>query len=664
MALAFVIAALGVPSVAGAVTKLPVKQQYLALGDSLAFGYSQQLYHEGEVAGFQDPESYEHGYVNDLFKILKGRAQKEGSDLRLVNDGCPGETSEGLIGSNATLIGTLNAALKPTLEAHELPPVKGVTGNPKEAFQVPCEYQAAWNAFKSPSLGGPLHHPYAGSQLEDAIATLATAANVEKKPVTTVTLNIGANDELHSLGKIEAEAKAFVEAKVAKVGKEAVEAKLAKVGKEAVEAKLAKIGHEAVEAKLKPVAEAAIGAKIKAVAEATVGAKIKKVAEETINGKVAEHVFIECSEKAFAETGGEEPAYVEAREKCLATEGEKLGGEYFAAHKAELEKEGEEAGFAAFGAHKAEWEKEGEEAGFADFGAHKAEWEQEGKEAAEKYFVEHKAQLEKEGKEAALAYFAANKAKVEKEGEEAAFAYFAAHKAEVEKEGEEAALKYFGEHKFELGKEGEVYGAEAVGKAAPGIIKQILSNISGILVALRNGHSLGLDGGNAVNYTGRIIFQGGYNPFGKLFHFAFEGVKFAEENGGLAGPFGKISGRCTVKGFTQKQEEEKIAAGCTASEVQAGFTSLVNTFNEAEHETVTNGFGGCMSFPAKEFNPGSQTVEPERLKMWVNMTNNSISNGKYNGPDIHQTPAGYTELSKEMNKEALGKCHKAGLPGF
>src|SRR5437773_2434199 len=79
-ALALVIAALAGASSASATT-LPVKQQYLALGDSLAFGYSTQGYHEGEVNGFEDPEGFEHGYANQYFKTLKAKAGKEGSGL-------------------------------------------------------------------------------------------------------------------------------------------------------------------------------------------------------------------------------------------------------------------------------------------------------------------------------------------------------------------------------------------------------------------------------------------------------------------------------------------------------------------------------------------------------------------------------------------------------
>jgi hypothetical protein len=568
VALALAACGLTLPSYAGATTPPPVTEQYLALGDSLAFGYSTQTYHEGEVAGFEDPEKFDHGYANAYLKYIKGRAVKLGKNVKLVNDGCPGETTSSLIGTNAEILGTLNAALKKSQEENKLPPVSGESA---------CAYQAGWNALKKVGTGGPLHHPYSGSQLEDALNTIAFAQNVEHKPVTTISLNIGANDELHTLGKTEKEAKEFVEAKVAKVGKEAVEAKLAKVGEEAVKAKLAKVAAEAIEA------------------------------------KVNEQVFIKCSEKAFAETGGEEPAFEEARNNCLATEGKKLGEEYFAEHQAQLEKEGEEA--------------------------------------AGKYFFEHQAQLEKEGKEAAEKYF----------GE---------HKAEVEKEGKEAAEKFFAEHKFELAAEGEKYGGELVLEKAPALFAQINSNLSGIVLALRDAHTLGLNGGKDVDYTGRIIFQGGYNPFGKLFERAFEGVQFVEEHGGLAGPFGtqpgstNIVGRCEQRQLTEAAEVKKIEEGCFASLVHPGFTSLVETLNGFENQTVHGGYGACMTFPVKTWNPGSEKVEPEHLKAWTNMANGSQTNGKYNGPDIHPTSAGYTQLAKEMKTATFGKCHKEGLPGF
>src|SRR5437667_12810640 len=52
-----------------------LKQQYLALGDSLAFGV-------------QPNGDFTHGYVNDLFQVL----QNEGTQ-KVTNYGCPGETS-------------------------------------------------------------------------------------------------------------------------------------------------------------------------------------------------------------------------------------------------------------------------------------------------------------------------------------------------------------------------------------------------------------------------------------------------------------------------------------------------------------------------------------------------------------------------------------------
>lgn len=51
------------------------KQHYLALGDSLAFG-------------FQPNGVFNHGYVDDLFKILQSEGTKDHLNL-----GCPGETS-------------------------------------------------------------------------------------------------------------------------------------------------------------------------------------------------------------------------------------------------------------------------------------------------------------------------------------------------------------------------------------------------------------------------------------------------------------------------------------------------------------------------------------------------------------------------------------------
>ncbi|HTR90020.1 MAG TPA: hypothetical protein VMG62_07930, partial [Solirubrobacteraceae bacterium] len=146
-----VLTALALAPAAGA-AKTPKEETYLAMGDSLAFGYSQQLYNENESAG--DPASaFEAGYANDYLAYITAHHAYAGT--KLVNDGCPGETTESLIGSNATLIGGLNAAL-----AGKIPvPVKG---------ESPCAYQEGWNAFHTNGIGGPLHNPYVGhSQLEN-----------------------------------------------------------------------------------------------------------------------------------------------------------------------------------------------------------------------------------------------------------------------------------------------------------------------------------------------------------------------------------------------------------------------------------------------------------------------------------------------------------------
>jgi hypothetical protein len=199
-ALALVISALLASGASAA--KIPVTHSDLALGDSLAFGYSQQLYNEGEKAG--DPATgFEHGYANYYYNGSKAKAAGD----QLINDGCPGETTDSMIGNK-----TLGSVLDPT------------------EGEAPCPYQEAWNAFHKNGTGGPLHHPYVGkSQLEDALGVIGTEAALGK-PVKTVTLNIGANDELHAIAKCEAEAKPSEEAayiKALEEGKSEAEAQKA-----------------------------------------------------------------------------------------------------------------------------------------------------------------------------------------------------------------------------------------------------------------------------------------------------------------------------------------------------------------------------------------------------------------------------------------------------
>src|SRR4029077_4014700 len=95
---------------------------YLALGDSLAFGYSQQLFNENEKLG--EPQSaFEHGYATVYWKNSKVSGQQ------LMNNGCRGETTDSMIGN-----GALAAALK-------------IPGG------GPCGYHKT---------GLPLHHAYRG----------------------------------------------------------------------------------------------------------------------------------------------------------------------------------------------------------------------------------------------------------------------------------------------------------------------------------------------------------------------------------------------------------------------------------------------------------------------------------------------------------------------
>ncbi|HYM55636.1 MAG TPA: hypothetical protein VES97_09750, partial [Solirubrobacteraceae bacterium] len=337
------------PSIASAKKTPMVRQTYLALGDSLAFGYSQQLFNENEKTG-ESPTGFEHGYTNDYFGLINT------GKLQLLNNGCPGETTESLIGPSKTLLEGLNAALAGKIAT----PVTG---------EEPCEYHRLFKL--------PLHHEYGGtkSQLENAIVTIAQE-KAAGKPVKVVTLNIGANDELHVLKKVEKEATKKIEEKVGQIAKSQV------------------FFH------------------------------VQKIAKEEVEAFVVEQV----APQAFAETGGKEPEFAEHIAK--------LAGEYFAAHAKELEELG-------------------------------------------------------------------NK----KAGE-----YAATHAKELEELGLKIGAEYAAAHAAELKAEGEAIAKELFNKDAPALFQQIITNITGIMAAIRDGSKFG-----GINYNGKIVFQGGYDPFGNVY---------------------------------------------------------------------------------------------------------------------------------------------------
>ncbi|HMD55996.1 MAG TPA: hypothetical protein VKG82_00845 [Solirubrobacteraceae bacterium] len=176
----------------------PIKETYMALGDSLAFGYSQQLFNEHIGTG-EPASAFEHGYANDYLVFLHPTTapRKQLQDL-----GCPGETSGSLIGN-----GALEAGLKAARELE--------TGKAVPPFgEAPCAYHELGAEELNAKFGGglypagykfPLHTEYGGagvSQLEAAVYWIARDA-AEGKPVTHLSINIGPNDQLHAVKHCE-----------------------------------------------------------------------------------------------------------------------------------------------------------------------------------------------------------------------------------------------------------------------------------------------------------------------------------------------------------------------------------------------------------------------------------------------------------------------------
>ena len=125
----------------------PPKSFYLALGDSLAFGYQQARFLANLPA--EDPTAFSTGYVDDFAAKLRAIDSK----IQTVNVSCPGETTSSLLGL------------------------------------ARCPYNDVFR----------LHNEYSGSQIDAALAVL----RAHPGQVSPVTINIGANDLLRGVSDLQ-----------------------------------------------------------------------------------------------------------------------------------------------------------------------------------------------------------------------------------------------------------------------------------------------------------------------------------------------------------------------------------------------------------------------------------------------------------------------------
>jgi hypothetical protein len=75
---------------------------YLTLGDSISFGYTQEKFDLNFPN--EAPSYFENGFDN-IFATDLSKPTEVGPGVTIVNDACPGETSNGLIGENELLGG-------------------------------------------------------------------------------------------------------------------------------------------------------------------------------------------------------------------------------------------------------------------------------------------------------------------------------------------------------------------------------------------------------------------------------------------------------------------------------------------------------------------------------------------------------------------------------
>lgn len=182
-ALALALAAVVFAPAAANAQPAPGGPIYMALGDSISFGYSHQKFDENYPT--ESPSRFEEGFTNFFNKDLN----KANKGINLVNLACPGETSNGLIGENTELGGELST----------------------EPTSPPGEYQGLgdWHPCAYHNVDGfPLHAGYGSiSQLEDAVSILTSENPITKAPnvVKAITINIGSNDELAAIAQCKHE---------------------------------------------------------------------------------------------------------------------------------------------------------------------------------------------------------------------------------------------------------------------------------------------------------------------------------------------------------------------------------------------------------------------------------------------------------------------------
>jgi lysophospholipase L1-like esterase len=151
---------------------------YLALGDSITFGYTEEKFNINYPN--ESPSYFEEGFDNFFNNDLK-KETEVGKGSTIVNDSCPGETSNTLIGENEAIGG------KKSTEP---------SGSNGLGDYHPCAYH-----FED---GFPLHNSLGDlSQLEAGLSLLKEGAPAHA--VKAITLGIGSNDELAAVAKCEKE---------------------------------------------------------------------------------------------------------------------------------------------------------------------------------------------------------------------------------------------------------------------------------------------------------------------------------------------------------------------------------------------------------------------------------------------------------------------------